>query len=103
MHGMIVSLYYMSIVSHVGLFIFRSCATITPYTMSSSCPGCGVPGAGAGLSPQSATGPVTTRSFEPGWSKNHAESRARPERKNLNQLSKLVTCPRCQLGHVSVQ
>ena len=66
MHGMIVSLYYMSIVSHAGLFIFRSCATITPYTMSSSWPGCGVPGAGAGLSPQSATGPVTTRSFEPG-------------------------------------
>ena len=63
---MIVSLYYVSIVSHAGLFIFRSCATITPYTMSSSCPGCGVPGAGSGLSPQSATGPITTRSFEPG-------------------------------------
>ena len=48
------------------------------YTMSSSCPGWADTGAGAGLSPQSATGLVTTRSFEH-RGKNWAAGEEKPE------------------------
>ena len=57
-------------VSSIVSFISEAAPPRLHYTMSSSCPGWADTGAGAGLSPQSATGLVTTRSFEPSRSKN---------------------------------